>query len=106
MQEKIDCLTPREKEVFNLLIQLYPDAKIADVLVVSVPTVRKHVVAICKKFDFGRTDRNMLVNMVMMDKIEQLEHRVRACDEKVAGLVITSENLLKIVNGILQMGEK
>lgn len=42
-------LTPKEQEVFNLLIQGYKQSTIAEMLVVEYPTVKTHVKSIYQK---------------------------------------------------------
>lgn len=42
-------LTPREKEVFSLLIQNYATSEIADELCISQKTVRNHISNVMQK---------------------------------------------------------
>ncbi len=48
---KNNILTQREEEVLNLLLQGYSNNKIAEILSVSVHTVKAHVDSIFRKFN-------------------------------------------------------
>ena len=48
---KNNFLTPREKEIFELLVKQYDTETIADVLNISSKTVRNHISNVIQKLD-------------------------------------------------------
>ncbi len=48
--KNLKILTPREKEILNLLVEGYSNEKIASILVISVHTVKAHIESIYRKF--------------------------------------------------------
>ncbi|MFJ4671251.1 response regulator [Kitasatospora purpeofusca] len=52
----VDTLTPREREVLELMAQGHSNRSIATLLVVSERAVEKHVAAVFTKFDLPATD--------------------------------------------------
>ncbi|MFE7588485.1 response regulator [Kitasatospora sp. NPDC057512] len=53
---RVDALTPREREVLELMAQGHSNRSIATLLVVSERAVEKHVAAVFGKFDLPATD--------------------------------------------------
>lgn len=51
-----DDLTPREREVLDLVLQRWHDQEIADHLVISVRTVETHVAHLMAKFGVHSRD--------------------------------------------------
>jgi DNA-binding NarL/FixJ family response regulator len=52
-EDPLDALTPREREVLQLMAEGLSNQGIADRLVVGAPAVEKHVTAIFSKLDLG-----------------------------------------------------
>ncbi|MFJ3219568.1 response regulator transcription factor [Kitasatospora sp. NPDC086801] len=55
-RSRVDALTPREREVLELMAQGHSNRSIAGLLVVSERAVEKHVAAVFTKFDLPATD--------------------------------------------------
>ncbi|MFE4399372.1 MULTISPECIES: response regulator transcription factor [Streptomycetaceae] len=55
-RSRVDALTPREREVLELMAQGHSNRSIATLLVVSERAVEKHVAAVFGKFDLPATD--------------------------------------------------
>ncbi|MER7578393.1 response regulator transcription factor [Kitasatospora sp. NPDC097691] len=55
-RSRVDALTPREREVLELMAQGHSNRSIAGQLVVSERAVEKHVAAVFTKFDLPATD--------------------------------------------------
>ncbi len=69
---RVDTLTPREREVLELMAQGHSNRSIATLLVVSERAVEKHVAAVFTKFDLPATDAdNRRVKAVLAHLAEQ-----------------------------------
>ncbi|GAA0959753.1 response regulator [Actinocorallia libanotica] len=55
-RSRVEALTPREREVLELMAQGHSNRSIAGLLVVSERAVEKHVAAVFTKFDLRATD--------------------------------------------------
>ncbi|WP_316525954.1 response regulator transcription factor [Kitasatospora brasiliensis] len=55
-RSRVDALTPREREVLELMAQGHSNRSIASLLVVSERAVEKHVAAVFGKFDLPASD--------------------------------------------------
>ncbi|MFJ4598036.1 MULTISPECIES: response regulator transcription factor [unclassified Kitasatospora] len=55
-RNRVDALTPREREVLELMAQGHSNRSIAGLLVVSERAVEKHVAAVFAKFDLPATE--------------------------------------------------
>ncbi len=55
-RNRVDALTPREREVLELMAQGHSNRSIATLLTVSERAVEKHVAAVFTKFDLPATD--------------------------------------------------
>jgi DNA-binding NarL/FixJ family response regulator len=65
-----DTLTPREREVLQLIAEGYTSKKIADILCVSVKTVQAHRASIMEKLDMH--DRGDLIKYAIQKKLIEL----------------------------------
>ncbi|MEV6978052.1 response regulator transcription factor [Kitasatospora sp. NPDC093806] len=71
-RRRVDTLTPREREVLELMAQGHSNRSIATLLVVSERAVEKHVAAVFTKFDLPATEAdNRRVKAVLAYLAEQ-----------------------------------
>lgn len=62
-------LTPREREIFELLVKQYDTNKIATKLVISTKTVRNHISNVIQKLGVkGRSQA--ILELIKMDEIK------------------------------------
>jgi two-component system response regulator NreC len=65
-----DCLTPREREVLQLIAEGYTNKQIAEILNISIKTVQVHRTNMMKKLDLH--DRGELIKYAIQKKIIEL----------------------------------
>ena len=65
-------LTPRETEVYNLLLKGYTIKEVADALFISEHTVKSHRLIIFQKMEVHSTHK------LLAKKIEELEEKLNA----------------------------
>jgi len=65
-----DCLTPREREVLQLIAEGYTNKQIAEILNISIKTVQVHRTNMMKKLDLH--DRGDLIKYAIQKKIIEI----------------------------------
>ena len=65
-----DCLTPREREVLQLIAEGYTNKQIAEILNISIKTVQVHRTNMMKKLDLH--DRGELIKYAIQKKIIEI----------------------------------
>ena len=63
-----NILTPREKEIFNLLIDNYSTKDISDKLNISEKTVRNHISNVMQKLDVINRS-NAIIELIKLNEI-------------------------------------
>ena len=65
-----DCLTPREREVLQLIAEGYTNKQIAEILNISIKTVQVHRTNMMKKLDLH--NRGELIKYAIQKKIIEI----------------------------------
>jgi two-component system response regulator NreC len=69
-QEEIDSLSPREREVLQLIAEGYTNKQIAEILSISIKTVQAHRNSLMGKLDLH--DRGELIKYAIQKKIIEI----------------------------------
>ena len=70
MKTKCEELTDREKDVLNLLALGYENSEIADILFITIHTVKAHISSLIKKF--GARNRTNVITLAIKNGILSL----------------------------------
>ena len=69
-QDQIDALSPREREVLQLIAEGYTNKQIAEILSISIKTVQAHRNNLMQKLDLH--DRGELIKYAIQKKIIEI----------------------------------